>query len=415
MGSWRAVGLLSPAKVRNAKQEGLLCDGGGLYLQVTIGKRETVRVRKSWLFRYEIDGRRHDMGLGGLDTRGLHEAREEARRLRQLLLNGDDPLTAKRAMLETKRAERQRLAADMAARKTFAECVTLFLEKHSDGWRNAKHRAQWKKTLETYANPVLGNLFVGDIDTPHIVKLLEPIWNTKRETARRVLGRVERVLNYAKAAGYRTGENPAKWRGHLKDLLPSGGKVVEHHAALPYDDIGSFMAELRGLHSLGACALEFAVLTAVRTGEVLGATWGEIDLKNAVWTIPATRMKSGKEHRVPLCTRSLEILHGLDRHGDRVFHLAERAMFKLLARVRPGTTVHGFRSSFRDWAAETTAFPNHVVEQALAHTIGDKVEAAYRRGDLFNKRRRLMDAWSDYCAKPVQASADVTPLRAKQV
>jgi hypothetical protein len=243
MGSWRTVSRLSQLQVRNAKREKLLADGGGLYLQVTLGAKGNVR--RSWLFRYELDGNRHEMGLGGLDTRSLKEAREEAKRLRVLLLNGDDPLETKRAETERKRRERQEGAAALAARKTFAECGTAFLAKHSDGWKNAKHRKQWKATLETYANPVIGNLFVGDIDTPHIVKLLEPIWDTKRQTARRTLGRVERVLNFARAAGYRNGDNPAKWTGHLRDLLPSNGTAAQHFAALPYNEVAAFLLDLR--------------------------------------------------------------------------------------------------------------------------------------------------------------------------
>jgi integrase len=418
----RTVGRLTSLGVRNAKPPKgrdavMLADGGCLYLQCTRGEGD--HIRRSWIFRYELDFERHEIGLGGIDTRGLKEAREEAKRLRLLLLQGIDPLEAKRDDIERRRQERLQRAAELAKRKTFAECAATFLAKHADGWKNAKHRAQWKSTLETYANPVIGDLFVADIATPHIVKLLEPIWNTKRETARRVLNRVERVLNYAKASGYRTGDNPAKWTGHLKDLLPSNGKTVEHHAALPYSEIPQFMAELRERDSLSARALELCILTASRTSEVIGdgASWDEFDLKGKTWLIGAERMKAGKEHKVPLCDRAVEILRGLGARGDKakVFPLSNMAMLELLRGMRPGHTVHGFRSTFRDWAAETTAYPNHVVEQALAHAIGDKVEAAYRRGDLFKKRVRLMQQWADYCAKPAAALADDTLVLLRKV
>jgi integrase len=394
--------------LKRGKKKDHLADGGGLYLQLSAGKQG--HIRRSWIFRYDRDGKRTDVGLGGLTVRTLKEAREEAKRLRLVLHDGDDPLEQKRMAVETKRRERLERTAELAKRKTFGECVTLFLAKHQTDWTNEKHRTQWKSTLEQYANPYVGKLFVNDIDTPHIVELLTPIWDTKRETARRVLGRVERVLNYAKASNYRMGDNPARWTGHLKELMASNRVAPEHHAALAYEDIPAFMVELRERGSLSARALEFTILTAARTGEIIGAPWDEIDLDAKTWTIPAARMKNGKEHGVPLSKRAVEILHGLERTGDKPFPLSPMSMRRLLQTVRPGCTIHGFRSTFRDWVADTTAYPNHVAEQALAHAIPDKVEAAYRRGALFAKRTRLMQTWADYCAKPVQASAKVTPI-----
>jgi integrase len=404
----RTVGRLTAAQVRNAKREVLLSDGGNLRLQITVGKEG--HVRKSWVFRYELDGRRHEMGLGALDTRSLKGAREEAKRLRLLLLNGDDPLTERRTEKERKRRERQ----ELAARKTFRECAETFLALHADGLgRNAKHQWQWRSTLaSTY--PVLGDLFVGDVDTPHIIKVLEPLWNTRRVTARRLLGRIERVLGFASAAGYRTGENPARWRSHLRDLLPSNGNHVEHHAALPYAEIGAFMVELRAIDTLAARALEFTVLTAARAGETLGAAWAELDREAATWTIPAARMKAGKGHRIPLCSRAVEILRAIKHPGDRPFAVGKATMRDLMRRMRPDYTTHGFRSTFMDWAHEQTAFPKAVIDLALAHAIGDKVEAAYRRGDLFRKRRQLMDAWCEYCSKPAAAGGNIVAIGGRQ-
>jgi integrase len=388
----------------------MLPDGGCLLLQASRGKEG--HIRRSWIFRYQLDGRRHDVGLGSVNDVGLSDARAKARAMRQQLLAFDDPLDLKRQQAEAKRRERQQRAAEEAKQKTFEECAGQFLSIHLDSWKNAKHRQQWANTLRDYASPVLGKLCVADIDTPHIVEVLTPIWNSKRETARRVLGRIERILNYAKASGYRSGDNPASWRGHLKDLLPGGGNGGGHHAALPYAELPTFMAELRGRDSLSARALEFTILTAARTGETVGATWDEFDLANKLWTIAAGRMKAGREHKVPLCDRALEILKGLPgRRKGRVFPMGNMAMLELLRGMRPGITTHGFRSSFMDWAHECTASPKAVVDKALAHAVGDKVEAAYRRGDLFAKRTKLMQTWASYCSRPAPAGATVTPIR----
>jgi integrase len=358
------------------------------------------------VFRYELDGQRNDLGLGSVDTLNLVEAREKARLLRQQLVDGIDPFTARR---QAKKERLAKLAAEARA-MTFRQCAEECIKSHSDGWKNAKHAAQWRSTLKTYAYPVLGDIAVDDIATAHVVRALQPIWKEKPETASRVRGRIEKVLGWATVRGFRSGDNPARWRGHLQELFAAKGKIrpVNHHAALPYTDVPAFMADLRSRNSLSAGALEFTVLTAVRTGETIGATWDEIDFAAKVWTIPAARMKAGKAHRVPLSDRAAEILASLPREGEHIFPLSNMAMLELLRGTRPGTTVHGFRSSFRDWAAERTSYPNHVAEAALAHTIGDKVEKAYRRGDLFEKRRRLMEAWAEYCAKPTSNSKVVT-------
>ena len=397
---------VASAKPEKGRRAAMLPDGGNLYLQATLGKEGGIR--RSWVFRYEFDRRRHDLGLGSLDTLNLVEAREKSRRLRQQLVDGIDPFEAKR---QARKEGLAKLAAEARA-MTFREAAEKCMRSHRDGWKNAKHAAQWASTLETYAYPVLGDLAVDDIATAHIVRVLEPIWKEKPETASRVRGRIEKVLGWATVNGFRSGDNPARWRGHLQELFAAKGKVrpVEHHAALPFTDVPPFMAELRVRNSLSARALEFTILTAVRTGETIGAKWDEIDFTAKTWTIPASRMKAGKQHKVPLPGRALEILATLPREGEHIFPLSNMAMLELMRGMRKGTTVHGFRSSFRDWAAERTSYPNHVAEAALAHTIGDKVEKAYRRGDLFEKRRRLMADWASWCSRPVPTGATVTAI-----
>jgi integrase len=308
---------------------------------------------------------------------------------------------------------------DAAKAVTFQQAAERMMASHEAAWRNPKHRAQWRATLATYVYPTFGGLSVGAVDTGLVLRVLEPIWTAKPETASRVRGRIETVLDWAKARGYREGENPATWRGHLDKLLPNRRKVkrVEHHAAMPYAALPSFMGELGRREGVSARALEFAILTACRTGEVIGARWSEIE--GDVWTIPADRMKAGAEHRVPLSRAALDLLGNLPREGEFVFiggragrPLSNMAMLELVRGMRPGLTVHGFRSTFRDWAAERTEFPNHVVEKALAHKVADKVEAAYRRGDLFDKRRSLMDAWAGFCGTST-TSAEVVAIRGK--
>jgi integrase len=376
----------------------MLADGGNLLLQVT-GKVDG-EFSRSWIFRYERDGKRHDLGLGPLDTLSLAEARVRARDLRIQLLDGVDP----KGIREQRRAERLAQLRERARQMTFRECALRCIEGHEDGWRNAEHHRQWITSLEQYVYPHIGDLPVDEIATPHIVKVLEPIWRTTPETASRVRGRIERVLGWATVREFRSGDNPARWRGHLQELFPSKGKIqqIKHHPALAFADAPALMVELRAHNSLTALALEFTILTAARSGEVLGAKWSEVDLVAKTWTIPGSRMKANKAHRVPLSTRALEILASLPRESERVFPLTHTSMLELLRRMgRDSITVHGFRSSFRDWAAERTSYPNHVAEAALAHAVADKVEKAYRRTDLFEKRRRLMADWAAWCARPV--------------
>jgi integrase len=405
------IGKLTALKADKVKAPGYYGDGGGLFLQVSkYGS-------KSWVFRFKANGRLREMGLGSLDTYGLAEARERARACRKLRDEGKDPIEERNAA---------RLAVKLEATKamTFEQCAERYIAAHRAGWRNGKHRDQWSSTLATYVNPMFGALPVRAIDTALVMKAIEPIWNEKPETASRVRGRIESILDWAAARGYRAGENPARWRGHLDKLLPKKTKVrrVEHHAALPYGEIAAFVAELREQEGVGARALEFAILTAARTGEVIGAQWDEFDLAERLWTIPAARMKAGKEHRVPLSDAALVILEDLQkvRHGDFVFPggkakrpISNMAMLMLLRRMGRGDlTAHGFRSSFRDWAAERTGFPAEVAEMALAHTVADAVERAYRRGDLFQKRRQLMDAWARFCTATPAAGGKVVSLAA---
>ena len=377
-------------------------DGAGLYLHVSTSGA------KSWVFRWSRDRKSHDMGLGtaGDDDVTLAEARELATDARRRVREGGDPIADRKAARDQKRLE-------AAKAITFRQCAEAYIKAHQAGWKNPKHAAQWPATLTTYAHPVFGELPVQAVDVGLVMKALEPIWTTKLETASRVRGRIESILDWAKSRGYREGENPARWRGHLENLLPKKSKVhrVEHHAALPYTEISSFIGELRQQEGVAVRALEFTILTGTRTGEVIGATWPEIDLEKGIWVVPSTRMKAGREHRVPLSDRSASILRALReiRQSDFVFPgqrvgrpLGNMAMLQLLRRMgREDLTVHGFRSAFADWAAERTNFPDEVRQMALAHVVSDKVEAAYRRGDLFQKRRQLAEAWARYCTAPV--------------
>jgi integrase len=405
----RGIGRLSAVALPKLKA-GMHTDGGGLYLQVTGSGAKT------WVYRFMLHGRAREMGLGPLHIVTLSEAREKTRECRKLRHEGVDPIEARKA----KHVE-ERLAAATAL--TFKECADRYIEAHKAGWKNSKHAKQWPSTLETYVYPVLGALPVQAVDVGLVMKVLEAIWQTKPETASRVRGRVEAALDWATARGYRKGENPARWRGHLDKLLPARAKVqkVEHHAALPYADMGDFVAGLREQEGIAARALEFLILTATRTGEVIGARWDEFGLDEKLWTVPGVRMKAGKEHRVPLSARALAIIDEMKaaRVNDHEFvfpggrpgkPLSNMAMLKVLQRMDRGDlTAHGFRSSFRDWAAERTGFPHEVAEMALAHTLSDKVEAAYRRGDLFQKRRQLMDAWAKHCEARKSAS-DIVDL-----
>ncbi len=409
----RKIGRLSALAVTRAKVEGLYADGGGLYLQVGSGGA------RSWIFRYRLNGRKtpRDLGLGPLHTISLAEARAAATDERKLLLAGIDPI-------EKRREERARAALEAASGVTFREAADRYVAAHAAGWRNPKHGAQWTATLTAYAHPTLGALPVATIEVGHVLKVLEPIWSEKPETASRVRGRVESILDWATARGYRRGDNPARWRGHLENLLPRRDKVarVQHHPALPYLEIGAFMVALRAEQGVAARALEFLILTAARTSEVIGATWSEIDMDGAMWTVPADRIKAGKEHRVPLSAPTVALLRRLyeTRAGEHVFPggksgrpLSNNAILALLERMGRGdVTAHGFRSTFRDWAAERTAYPREVAEMALAHIVDDKVEAAYRRGDLIEKRRRLMADWATFCDAPTERGA-VVPIAAR--
>ena len=393
---------LSAAAVRAASKRGLYGDGHGLYLQVSAFNTKT------WVFRYMIDGRGRKMGMGPLHTVSLAEARNRAAAARLKVLDGVDPIDD----AEAKRIERR---LEAAKAMTFKDCADAYIKANRSGWKNDKHAAQWASTFnETKrgarvypaATAVINDLPVSAVDTGLLRKVLDPIWYATPETASRVRGRIERVLAWATVAGYRSGDNPARWTGHLKELLPAKTKVaaVEHHNAIPYRDLPAFMARLRAKQGASARGLEFVILTAARTGEVIGAKWGEIDFGDKVWTIAAERMKAGKEHRVPLSSRTLAILQDLPRDGEFVFlgarkdkPLSNMAMLELVRGMRGDVTVHGFRSSFRDWAAEMTAYPHEMCEIALAHTVGNKVEAAYRRGDMMEKRRQLMADWAEYC------------------
>jgi len=395
------VNRLTARTVETATEPGLYPDGAGLYLRVGRGGA------KSWCLRYMLAGKAREMGLGGASKIGLADARKRASAQRLLLVDKVDPLARREAETRTRKIE-------AAQAMTFEEAARAYVKAHEPSWRNAKHRQQWTNTLGTYVFPIFGALAVGAVDVAMVMKVIEPLWATKPETAGRVRGRIESVLDWAKARGFREGENPARWRGHLSNLLPARSKVrsVKHHAALPYAEIGPFMVYLRSRGGAAANALEFLILTAARTNEVLGARWPEIDLGARMWTVPASRMKGQREHRVPLTSAAIAVLdRTLRQGGDFLFPgakagrgLSNMAMLKVLERMDSGNlTAHGFRATFKTWATERTNFPSEDVETALAHVIGDKVEAAYQRGDLLDKRRRLMDAWGEFCAKPAPA------------
>lgn len=386
----RQLSRLSPRAVQTITKPGRHADGGGLYLSVGPGEA------RRWVFLYRWRGRLKEMGLGGLSSVGLAKARQKAQAARELIADGIDPLEAKRAS---------------AAVPTFGEMADAVVADLGPQWRNEKHRAQWAATLTTDA-AALRSIPVDKIGTAEVLETLKPIWSVKPETASRLRGRIERVLDAARAKGFRSGENPARWRGHLDHLLPKRQKLTRgHHAALPYGEVPAFVADLRARDATAALALEFAIFTAARSGEVRGATWAEIDLSAKVWTVPAARMKAGRPHRVPLTERTVAILEKVKpltggEPGALVFPsakpekpLSDGAFAALLRRMeRAGEfTPHGFRSSFRDWAGEVSTFPRELAEAALAHVVGDETERAYRRGDALEKRRKLMDAWARFC------------------
>ena len=387
---------LSPLEVKNLKQPGFYADGDGLYLKVT------PKGNKTWHFRFKLAKRPREMGLGPYPGVTLKEARSGAEEARALLRKGQDPIEQRKA---------QRAAQRAPGVPTFEAFAGEYIEAHAGEWRNAKHRQQWENTLATYAYPVIGKMAVDKIQLDHILKILQPIWTTKTETASRVRQRIENVLDAAIAKGLRTAANPARWKGNLKHLLaaPEKTKAVTHHPALPYAELPDFVHNLRQVEGLSAQALLFTILTASRTNEVLQARWSEVDLEAALWTIPGSRMKAGREHRVPLTNTAVEILqplHECREHDDSfVFPgmkpnkpLSSMAKLMTLRRIRPRLTVHVFLSTFRDWCAEETSFHPDIAEAALAHVINDKARAAYERGDKLEKRRNLMGHWATYCS-----------------
>lgn len=395
----RQIAKLSALAVSKATEPGYYGDGAGLYLQVS------KTGSKSWIFRFTKAAKQREMGLGALHTVSLADARIKARDCRTILLDGLDPLDVRRGAQAADAIERAKTI-------TFDECARAYIAAHRGGWKSSKHASQWENTIATYASPLIGEMSVAAVDTPLVVKILSPIWSEKTETASRLRGRIECILDWATVSQYRQGENPARWRGHLDNLLADPAKVakVTHHPALPWQEISALMLAIRMREGIAARAIEFAILTAARSGEVRGATWDEIDMDAALWVIPAERMKAGREHRVPLSSSALSLLKATPRVGAVVFPgkreaspLSDMSLTAVLRRMeRDDITVHGFRSTFRDWCAESVAnaFPREVCEHALAHSLPDKVEAAYRRGDLLDKRKMLMQAWADYCAAP---------------
>lgn len=387
---------LKAKTVETTIKRGFYGDGGGLYLQIT------KTGGKSWLFRYMVKGKAKGMGLGPLRMVSLAEARNKAHECRAMLYAGVDPLDAKARNLQS-------LQEVASKSRTFEQCAADYIAANKAGWKKEKHKEQWENTLKTYAHPTIGAMSVELIQVGNVIDVLTPIWTTKTETASRVRGRIESVLGWATAHGYRSGDNPARWRGLLDKLLPKPSSVakVTHHPALPYAEMSAFIKELRGDTSISTAALEFLILTASRTSEAIEATFQEFDLANAIWTVPSERMKAGRPHRVPLSSRAVEIVKHMKKvsRGKYVFpgrksdkHLSNMALLQLLERMkRVDITSHGFRSTFRDWAAECTNHSREICEAALAHVVKDKTEAAYQRGDLFQKRARLMDDWANYC------------------
>jgi integrase len=398
---------LSQTRADKIKQPGRYADGRNLYLQVSAAGN------RSWIFRYELRGRERIMGLGPCADFTLEEARERARLARQLLKDGIDPL-------DKAHEARAQAAAQEAKAITFTQATDSYLNFHAAKWTNAPYAKLCRMRLNDYVFPSIGALPVGTIDKALVLKCITPIWQQKHKTAVRTLRLVRGILDYAKVQGWRTGDNPAAWKGNIEHALPTLA-TDKHHPALPFSEIYEFMTKLRAEPGVAARALEFLILTAARTGEVREVRWSEIDLTAKVWTVPGERTKTGKEHRVPLSPRALELLKAAPResYSDLVFigvqkgkPLGHSSMNEALKRLRPNVTTHGFRSTFRDWAAETTSYPNHVVEQALAHSIGNAVEA-YRRGDLLAKRAHLMADWARFCTTP-HRDATVTPIRMRQ-
>jgi integrase len=391
---------LGPLQVSNLDKPGRHAVGGVAGLHLMINDKKA----RSWVLRSLVAGRRRDMGLGGYPDVTLAQARERARQARDQIYGGTDPI-------QVRTEARSQLIASKAAAKTFNECVTGLIEARSFEWKNAKHKQQWQNTLAMHAGPVIGELLVKDVGLAQVLKVLEPIWHNTTETATRGRGRIESVLDWATVRGYRTGENPARWKGHLDQLLAKPNKIttVKHHNAVPVDGIANFLVDLRKMVGMGARALEFAIYTAARSGEVRGTLWSEINMDTALWIAPAERMKAKRQHRIPLSEKALAVLTALPRidgvdvmfPGSTGQVLSDMTLSAVMRRMQVEAVPHGFRSTFRDWASERTNFPRELAEMALAHTIESKVEAAYRRGDLLVKRLQMMQAWADFCERPV--------------
>jgi integrase len=407
---------LTVKAVEKQTKPGLYGDGGGLYLQIT---KQGV---KSWLYRFMIDGKAYGMGLGATHTITLAEARQKATDARKLVINGGNPLEAKRLAALQAKAAKVRLM-------TFAECANAYIEAHKVSWRNAKHQDQWVNTIESYVNPIIGTLPVSEVDTALVMKVLTQsdadglqFWQSKNETANRVRGRIEAILGWATTSGFRSGDNPARWKGHLINLLATISRVerIKHRPSLPWERIGAFFCALKQTEGIAARAVEFTILTASRSGEVRGAKWSEIDLKKKVWTIPASRMKAKQEHEVPLSSSAIDLIQKQERipgsdvifpntKGDVLSDMALTAVIRRMDKKDPDQwktdsgdiiTVHGFRSTFRMWAAEATNYPREVAEHALAHKLPDAVERSYQRGSQFSKRSAMMEDWASYCSTP---------------
>jgi integrase len=429
----RSVERLSARKCSTVKPKHrralMLCDGGGLYLQVSIGPNATVR--RSWIFRYQRPGQPvRDMGLGSFHDVGLADARDLARQNRKLVKDGLDPIVQRDARIAKN-------IANSASVITFKDAAETFIRQHRSTWKNIAHARQWPQTLQDYAYPTLARMSVADVETAHVMKVLNPIWQDKVETAKRLRGRIEQILGWATASGYRKDQhghdrpNPARWRGHLDKLLAAPTKVreVKHQAALPYDDMADFMVKLRARNGVGSLALEFLILTCVRTADVRRGQWDQIDRAAKVWVIPKFS-KTGREHRVPLCRQALAVLdkvrgitkaiEGRVAQSEFIFPndrtgkaLSENALLAVIERagLKGKVTSHGFRSSFRDWAREQTNFPRELSEMSLGHMVGSKVERAYARGDALQKRFRIIQAWADFCGQPVVDRGEVVPMQ----
>jgi len=397
----KQINKLTDRGIRSQNKPGRYADGNGLYLQV--GKSGA----KSWIFRYMLDGKSREMGLGSIRMETLSQARDKAKQCKKLLRCGTDPIRDRQERVAVEKADNKEMLS-------FQKCTEGYLNVHSSSWRSARHAEIWHSSIKRFAYPIIGPIHVNKIERSHILNILDPIWREKTETATRLRGRLESILNWATVKEYRKGDNPARWRGYLDQLLPKPSEIhtVKHFPALPYRDVGAFMNKLKARQALSASALRLIILTACRSIEVREAEWCEFDLQNKTWTIPVGRMKMKKEHVIPLCKEALDIVKSIPRLSDSE-HLftgpnsgkpmSDVVFKKLMERMGvTGITTHGFRSTFRDWAAEQTSFPREVIEACLAHQLKDKAEAAYFRSNLLDKRRTLMKKWSDYCIRNKQ-------------